>query len=178
MDAERRTLIVALALTALGQPAFAETRYRDIPWEDLVPPDWKPERAFRMLTSRIGKLLDGSPEALELEEKMRKIWDEAPTTGKWTGQPVRLPGFVVPLDADRDALREFLLVPYFGACIHSPPPPANQIVHVTSERGLTKMRTMDTVWVEGVLSERRRTSEMGVSGYAMRAHRVYPYKEK
>ena len=54
------------------------------------------------------------------------------------GATVRLPGFIIPLDARRDGvLDEFLLVPYFGACIHVPPPPPNQLVYVRMARRTT-----------------------------------------
>jgi uncharacterized protein len=47
------------------------------------------------------------------------------------GATVRLPGFIVPLEGVKDgSVSEFLLVPYFGSCIHVPPPPPNQIVYV------------------------------------------------
>ncbi len=47
------------------------------------------------------------------------------------GATVRLPGFIVPLEAVKSGdVSEFLLVPYFGSCIHVPPPPPNQIVYV------------------------------------------------
>ena len=46
------------------------------------------------------------------------------------GRYVLLPGYVVPLEFSDSRIIEFLLVPWVGACIHKPPPPANQIVHV------------------------------------------------
>jgi hypothetical protein len=63
-----------------------------------------------------------SPEAMQA---MRDIWDKAPTNPAVEGMKARLPGYVVPLDTQPAGIKEFLLVPYFGACIHSPPPPAN-----------------------------------------------------
>lgn len=42
---------------------------------------------------------------------------------KLDNQDVRIPGFVVPLEGDAKKITAFLLVPYFGACIHVPPPP-------------------------------------------------------
>jgi hypothetical protein len=78
---------------------------------------------------------------------------------------VRLPGYVVPLEEVKGELKEFLLVPYFGACIHSPPPPANQIVHVVSSTPLKGWRTMDAVWVNGTLNAARGDTAMGASGY-------------
>ncbi len=150
---------------------------RTIRWEDLIPPDWKPQQAFRGIAARLMNLTDGSPEAAALMEKMREVWDQAPTHARVTGTAIRLPGFVVPLDMSRDARKEFLLVPYFGACIHTPPPPANQIVFVRLPAARSGLRSMDAVWVEGVLREQRDTTDMGISGYALDASRVEPYRE-
>ena len=94
-----------------------------------------------------------------------------------TGRAVRLPGFVVPLDETPAGLTSFLLVPYFGACIHTPPPPANQIVHVHAKTPV-KSRTMDAVWVRGTLKIERAASSMGTSGYRLDAVGVEPYVEK
>ena len=63
--------------------------------------------------------------AMAMLKKMRDVWDNAPVNTAIVGQQVRIPGFVVPLEDTKDGMKEFLLVPYFGACIHSPPPPAN-----------------------------------------------------
>jgi hypothetical protein len=72
-------------------------------------------------------------------------------------------------------VKEFLLVPYFGACIHSPPPPANQIVHVVPAKAAQGLRAMDVVWVIGRLQARRQDSYMGRSGYHMEAAKLEPY---
>ena len=92
------------------------------------------------------------------------------------GQALRIPGFVVPLDADGGALREFLLVPYFGGCIHVPPPPANQIIHVFAQPPLEDVQAMDAIWVSGTLSVARSNSQMGNAGYRMTAQKVEPYQ--
>ncbi|MGI9201102.1 MAG: DUF3299 domain-containing protein [Woeseiaceae bacterium] len=49
------------------------------------------------------------------------------------GTFVRIPGYAVPLELSGSKVTEFLLVPYVGACIHTPPPPPNQIVHVEAD---------------------------------------------
>ena len=82
----------------------------------------------------------------------------------------------MPLDADRSKTREFLIVPYFGACIHTPPPPANQIILVIPPAGGLKVRSMDPVWVEGILTESRLNNDMGVSAYQLNAAKIAPYK--
>ena len=80
----------------------------------------------------------------------------------------------MPLDESKAGMTEFLLVPYFGACIHTPPPPANQILHVRPKQG-AKFRAMDTVWVTGKLQTLRNDSMMGVSGYHVTADSVTKY---
>jgi hypothetical protein len=70
---------------------------------------------------------------------------------------------------------DFLIVPYFGACVHSPPPPANQIILVVPPKG-TRTRTMDAIWVEGTLGEERTFSEAGTSAYVIKADKVTPYR--
>jgi uncharacterized protein len=85
------------------------------------------------------------------------------------GAALKLPGYIVPLEATQGALKEFLLVPYFGACIHSPPPPANQIVHVVAATPAKGFKAMDVVWVSGKMRVTRVDSAMGVAGYRMEA---------
>ena len=53
------------------------------------------------------------------------------------GKAIRIPGFIVPLEFNDDkTVSQFFLVPFFGACIHVPPPPPNQVIHVTSSNGV------------------------------------------
>jgi hypothetical protein len=82
---------------------------------------------------------------------MRSAWDQAPVETALNGQKVRIAGFVVPLERKGEQILEFLLVPYFGACIHVPPPPANQIIHVIPDKPVSGMKTMDAMWVSGTL---------------------------
>ena len=93
------------------------------------------------------------------------------------GQAVRIPGYVVPLEESPEGLKEFLLVPYFGACIHSPPPPANQIIHVLPQTA-SKVRSMEPVWISGTLQREKTDSYMGAAGYRMKAQKVEPYVER
>ena len=68
----------------------------------------------------------------------------------------------------------FLLVPYFGGCIHSPPPPSNQIIHVMPIKP-KKMHMMDAVWISGVLETTSADTVMGRASYQMKAMKVTPY---
>jgi hypothetical protein len=106
---------------------------------------------------------------------LREAWDNAPTVAGFDGARVRLPGFIVPLEETKAGLKEFLLVPYFGACIHTPPPPANQIVHVVAARPVPGFRSMDAVWVSGTLRTARQGTMMGTSAYRMEVTKVDKY---
>lgn len=149
---------------------------RTIGWEALVPADWDPMKDLKGLNLSI--LNDADPRAAAALTKLREAWDNAPINNAMIGQLVRLPGYLVPLEETKEGIKEFLLVPYFGACIHSPPPPANQIVHVLPKTAAKGLRSMDTVWVTGVLAAVRTDSYMGVSGYRIEATQVAPYAER
>ena len=148
---------------------------RQITWEELVPKDWDPAAALKGID--LSTLDDADPRAAELLVKLQEALNNAPANPALDGQLVRLPGFVVPLEEGQGGLTEFLLVPYFGACIHTPPPPANQILHVRP-RTPAKFRAMDTVWITGRLKIERNDSMMGSSGYSMAADSVTKYTDK
>ncbi|MDF2231668.1 DUF3299 domain-containing protein [Albimonas sp. CAU 1670] len=83
------------------------------------------------------------------------------------GGTVRIPGYVLPLDLkDRKAV-EFLLVPTVGACVHTPPPPANQIVHVVYPEGVEVNGLFTPVWITGAMIALSSVQEVGyVDGQA------------
>lgn len=142
--------------------------FPEIAWEALVPPDWDPTESFRDL-QQLGTLPDGDPRVQALYDRMRKVWDEAPTVPALRGRRIRIKGFVVPLESSPKGLREFLLVPYFGACIHTPPPPANQIIHVRVDPPVRGFPAMSAVQVSGTLDLQRASTELGASGYRLQA---------
>lgn len=166
------------ALAGEAAPAGAGTPgpARTIGWEQLMPTGWDPYKDIKALN--LDKLKDNDPKAEEALKKMRQMWDNAPINPLMLGQSVRLPGYLVPLEELPDGIKEFLLVPYFGACVHSPPPPANQIVHVLLDKPVKRFRSMDTVWITGALSATKTDSHMGVASYRMDAKSVLPYAEK
>jgi uncharacterized protein len=149
---------------------------RTVGWEQLIPAGWDPFKDLKALN--LDALKDNDPKAEEALQKMRKMWDNAPINPLVLGQNLRLPGYVVPLEDLPEGMKEFLLVPYFGACVHSPPPPANQIVHVVLEKPAKRLRLMDVVWVTGPMSATKTDSHMGVAAYRIDARQVAPYTEK
>ncbi|MSQ59311.1 MAG: DUF3299 domain-containing protein [Betaproteobacteria bacterium] len=101
------------------------------------------------------------------------------------GQFVRIPGYLLPLDFAGKEITEFLLVPWVGACIHTPPPPPNQIVHVKADKPFQSTGLYAAVWVTGRLSTAGSKKSLylvdGASnvdiGYTLKASVVEAYKE-
>lgn len=167
---------LALAAMAIGAFTTAPARAKGpapaqalphLKWADLVPKGWDPAEEVRQ---RLGVkdfdiVSDTDPRMLEMLKQMREIWDQAPVNPAMDGVRGRIPGYVVPLEETKAGLKEMLLVPYYGACIHSPPPPANQIIHVFLSKPVKGFASMDTVWVSGTLKAFRGDSYMGASGY-------------
>lgn len=99
------------------------------------------------------------------------------------GVDVRIPGYVLPLEFDGDRVTEFLLVPYVGACIHTPPPPANQIIYVKPNASFAISGMFTPVWVSGKLSIELTQKSVGLSdgvggfevGYQLEAMSVEKY---
>ena len=166
----------SLSAGAAPEGASTPSAPRTIGWEQLIPAGWDPYKDLKALN--LQSLKDNDPKAEEALKKMRQMWDNAPINPLILGQNVRLPGYLVPLEDLPEGLKEFLLVPYFGACVHSPPPPANQIVHVKLDQAVKRFRSMDTVWVTGTLSATKTDSHMGVASYRIDAKLVTPYSEK
>jgi hypothetical protein len=120
---------------------------------DIITIDW---RVLRTLDFKTGQVSD------TLRSLERKL--------------VRLAGFVVPLEDFQERAKEFLLVPYFGACVHLPPPPPNQLVYVTLQ-STTRISTREPVWIEGTLQVITYKSMYGVAGFQMRVDRIVPYEK-
>jgi len=167
----------AAALAGCGQAADTKAAagpVQELKWEELVPKDWDPTKRYRNIS--LESLRDNDPRAIQMLDEMRAVWDNAPVNVALDGTAARLSGFVVPLDNTQVGIREFLLVPYFGACIHTPPPPANQIVHVIAADTVKGLHAMDTVRVSGLLKAARYSSaDMGVSGYEIKSASVEPF---
>ncbi len=165
-----RVLIVLLVLLLAG-PAFSQVR--ELHWHELVPDDAPPPPPPMAVhdLSRLGDVL--------LEEYGAPAPQQepaAPVVAELDGVASRLPGYIVPLELSEDGrVIEFLLVPYFGACIHVPPPPSNQIVHVKAPQGVVQDALYQPFWVQGTLRVEHQSSELAEAGYSMEAQLIEYY---
>ncbi|MBQ0783184.1 MAG: DUF3299 domain-containing protein, partial [Amphritea sp.] len=108
---------------------------------------------------------------------MMEALSSAPVVQEMDGKMIRIPGFVVPLVEEGLKVTEFFLVPYFGACIHVPPPPSNQMLYVTFEPGTNVENLYDAIWITGKLSVDRVSNDLGAAGYKVEAFKIEPYEK-
>lgn len=185
-----------LHLTSVGSVAWAQsdaagrevmTEFKTIEWVDLIPPE-----VLEILLnppSYIAEIEDGSAEdqitsqikntlAEEEEDAYRRALASTDVNPALNGQKVRIPGFVVPLEFDEEqTISQFFLVPYFGACLHMPPPPPNQIILVEAPEGVQMSALYEPFWLEGEVSTTITENDMAKSAYAMELHSLSPYSE-
>lgn len=146
--------IMALCLLLNLNLARADETAIELFWEDLLPKGYQ-LRAAAPVDHQQTDLRQLQPDL------------NAPVVAELDQKMVKIPGFVVPLDGDQTQVSELLLVPYFGACIHVPPPPPNQIIHVRFAKPVAVANIADAVEITGVLSTKGHQAELAQTGYSM-----------
>jgi len=146
---------------------------KELEWEDLIPTSWRPDSEL-VFKYNNGEIDDKDPRIIALRKKMEQLQKLAPVNNSLDGLKVKIPGFVVPLEGDGKKVSEFLLVPYHGACVHVPPPPANQIVYVRSKPTVRKL--METVWVTGTLKIAKIKNQVAEANYTLHADKIETYE--
>lgn len=163
-------LILPLAIL-LAVATVAGAAPRTLDWVDLVPESERtgydpapPPAAHDYLTGESGGLAAMQVMDFKVNEKL-------------SGQEVKIPGFIVPLELDdKGQVIEFFLVPYFGACIHVPPPPANQMVYVIMDKGISLDSMYSAYWISGKMTTRARTTSLGAAAYTLAGSLAEEYK--
>jgi hypothetical protein len=177
-------LTLDLALVAPGPaPVHAVEAPLDLKWSQLVPPvPPAPPKSF--LAGRPPGLTNPAnphagapaaplpPEGRWMSGPVKSGEAPAPVVTALDGKRVRIGGYVVSLDFDATRVKEFLLVPFVGACIHVPPPPANQIVYVKSAKGFDVSGMFEPVWVTGTLKVSTAFTGLAEAGYSLEAEAV------
>jgi len=93
--------------------------------------------------------------------------DIAPIIKTLDKQKLKLPGYMVPIKFNASSVSEFLLVPYMGACVHTPPPPENQIVYISLNKPLVTKDLWSPVWVSGTMKAQMSMTKYATAGYHM-----------
>lgn len=151
----------------------------DLMWDDLIPDDFvPPENPYIAMSQEdIDKLMDGSEESKAELAAIQETLSYAPVVEELDGTRVKIPAYITPLEYNEEnSMNEFLLVPYVGACIHVPPPPANQVVHAKVRDAITMKSMYDPVWAIGVIRTETIKSDLAESGYMLEVEQVLPYR--
>ena len=159
------TVITLIASLLFNAGAIA-AEPREITWDDLLPPGVP----YAEIIAE-GELDD-------VNDTWNPVYDEnaIKLNEALDGAYIKLPGFIIPFDVSSDGVRVFMLVPYVGACIHVPPPPANQLVMVTAAQPWPGDQLWDPVWVTGILRTQLQSTELGQTGYSIGAEAMEVYE--
>lgn len=167
---DRRTILAGLALAAAPLNLLrASDEPPTVWWEDLVPKSEAEGTLFETLKD-LGVLKQGEmvmPWAKQPPAQMVTTFNE---------QVIRVPGYVVPLTMDGQGVSDGLLVPYVGACIHVPPPPANQIVFLQFREPVEQDGLWDPVWATGTFNTAAVETDLAEAGYIMTDVEMTPYE--
>lgn len=163
-----QTLVIVLSALLCSVATAKEPE--ELLWDDMIPyKQDQIESLFNDPDDDIDRLVQEDPYAyLDFTQPVAAL----------NGRYVRIPGFVVPLESDEGGmLTEFLLVPYYGACIHTPPPPPNQIVYITFDEPINIESTYNPYWIIGTLSTTPYMGEMADAVYRLKGERIEEYKQ-
>ena len=168
-------MVVFTTLGLIGNAnATSKAEFKEVEWDELVPPHWRPDPELVKLYQE-GKVGDDDPRVIEARRKLEM--PVQPANKALDGEKIKIAGFVLPLDYTEEKVKEFLLLPYHGACIHVPPPPTNQTVFVkTGKEGVSIRGMFATVWISGVIKIETVESDLAEAGYTLYAEKVEPYE--
>ncbi len=213
---KKTPLILMVCIVTISFLPVMAGQIQKLTWEDLIPAQLKGKDPLDHLTDEqknivywVINMLESLPErGPETEDQYKEIDAAMPSLkekgidiasimaqrekSRWAvnetlnGKEVQIPGYLLPLESSAGKVTEFLLVPFIGACIHVPPPPPNQIVHVKvlQKEGYENKALYEPVWVTGEMNVKSMVKELyladgsaGVDiGYAVKAKRIEPYK--
>ncbi len=161
----RRSLVIGMTVLA-GLPSnVLAGDIINLEWRDLVPEGETP--------------LPPSVQGLFGHDETDTLIAEQPRSSgvrrDWNGQVVSLPGFIVPIDYSGTGVKAFILVPYVGACVHVPPPPANQLVFVTTSEPYENAGLFEAVTVVGRFGTSSTSTQFANTSYTLTADDIAPY---
>jgi uncharacterized protein len=155
----RRTALMLLSGATFAPKAGFAATPRQIMWDDLIPPGLPYAEII------------GEGEIDAINDTWNPIYDAnaVKLNEALNGAYITMPGFIIPFDISAKGVTSFMLVPYVGACIHTPPPPANQLVMVDSAKPWPGDQLWDAVWVTGTMRTQLQSTKLGQTGYSLTA---------
>jgi hypothetical protein len=174
--------------TNQSRKALPVSAFKIVEWTDLIPekelnayinpPDYIDNIEDGSLEDQLNSNIQNSTSSVT-EDSYQQALISTNIIEEMDGKAVKIPGFIVPLEFDdNQTVTQFFLVPYFGACIHMPPPPPNQIIFINYPQGLTVDTIYEAFWISGVLSTSIVENEMGTAAYSMEMQSFEIYSDE
>ena len=182
----RITLVVITAFCLITSASSAAEPYREVEWTELMPKE--DLAALLDPPDFLNGIEDGSQQdsvaALNqrdiTDQKAERYRDALSSTrpiAEFDQQVIRIPGYVVPLaQNEQRRVTSFFVVPYFGACLHMPPPPPNQILFVNYPQGIELQNLQQPFWFEGKLNIEISKHDLGTSAYTLHVNNYQLYE--
>lgn len=160
-------------------------QYESIQWIDLLPEDDLKALLEDPIPESIieGSAADRINSALSMEiddpiSNYEKALVSVRVRSEFDQRKIRLPGYIVPVETDEDSKAiTFFFVPFFGACIHLPPPPPNQIIYATHTKGIAIDDLEIPYWIEATIFTKQQTNDMATAAYSATVDKYYEFKE-
>jgi hypothetical protein len=182
------TSVVAILFMAFSNLSAGASTYKELEWVDLMPAgDIEALVNTPDFLSDIPGVTEEDPLNLFQDESLfnegshrfQQAMTSTEVVDTYENKQIRIPGFIVPLELDENKYAtEFFIVPYFGACIHMPPPPPNQMIYSSLDIGVEVENLYDPFWFEGTLTIETNHNSLGTSSYGLILDNVVPYEEE
>ncbi|NKF50269.1 DUF3299 domain-containing protein [Shewanella sp. WXL01] len=190
--------LVVLAAAAAGgyfyydkpaeKPVVVDKNYQELVWDALMPADEleiilnPPEEIYNIEDGASNDNIDSLQELAKNGGEIGRYYQaltSARVVDSFNNADIKIPGFIVPLVYnEQDKLTEFFIVPYYGACLHMPPPPPNQMLYSKVEEGIDIMAsTYSPYWFEGTMAIAMTERDIGSAAYQLDVDTIVPYVE-
>ena len=154
------TLIAALLLSSAAPLLAADAAPRELDWLELMPKDEVDALMETPTVAHEGSLKQVQTGSFRAIKELH-------------GEKVKIAGYIVPVEVDgENQMSEFFIVPYFGACIHVPPPPPNQIILARLAKPIPVTEIYDAYWIEGTLNVEQIKNDIAASAYTLTSTKV------
>ena len=152
----------------------------DLKWASLLPSEeheviaryqTTQPQSLEQMTAQVMRSINASK-----DQSYQDALISTNTMAEFENQIVSISGFIVPIDFYNDkSVKSFFFVPYFGACIHLPAPPPNQMIFVQLEQGFKDVDITKTYTLAGKLNIELFEDLMGTSAYTLDLVNVLPF---
>lgn len=171
------TDLTGLGSSAEEEQAKSDKGYRELDWKELAPDTDSEDKLIAKYQPLIDRIPEGGKGAKPIYDKMLAEFNALPANPKLDGQKIKIPGYVTVLEQKIGLVKEFLLVPYYGACIHVPPPPLNNtlLIKPKENQRLHIDDVFSPVWVKGTIHTKTTKTDLASAGYLIENAEVELY---